>query len=76
MFPVPNGAIFVSGYDMVARRLQMSYSQVIDQFKDDLTETDLNSLLIIITLLTVLVFLVKHLVLTLIVISFPKSVKN
>ena len=24
MFPVPNGAIFVSGYDMVARRLQMS----------------------------------------------------
>ena len=41
MFPVPNGAIFVSGYDMVARRLQMSYSQVIDQFKDDLTETEL-----------------------------------
>lgn len=42
MFPVPNGSIFVSGYDMVARKLMMSYSQVIDQFKDELTEDELD----------------------------------
>lgn len=42
MFPVPNGSIFVSGFDMVARRLMMSYSQVIDQFKDELTKDELD----------------------------------
>lgn len=42
MYPVPNGEVFVSDYDMVARKMKMSYSQVIDQFKDDLTENELN----------------------------------
>lgn len=41
MYPVPNGAQFVSGYSMCARKMMMDYSQVIDQFKDQLTDTEL-----------------------------------
>lgn len=41
MYPVPNGKQFVSEYDMCARRVMMSYSQVMDMFGDSIDEKDL-----------------------------------
>ena len=41
MFPVPNGEQMVSKYDIVARRMLMSYNQVIDQFSDELSDEEL-----------------------------------
>lgn len=39
-FPIPNNEFFVEDHDMFARRIMMSYQQITDFFKDDLSETD------------------------------------
>lgn len=39
-FPIPNNEFFVEDHDMFARRIMMSYQQINDFFKDDLSEID------------------------------------
>ena len=39
-FPVPNSNFFVEDYDMFARRMYLSYSQITDMFDDYLTDKD------------------------------------
>lgn len=39
-FPVPNGEFFVEDHDMFARRVMMSYQQIIDTFDEELTDKD------------------------------------
>ena len=39
-FPIPNNQFFVEDHDMFARRLLLSYSQIIDMFDDYLTDKD------------------------------------
>ena len=39
-YPVPNGEFFVEDHDMFARRILMSYPQIIDMFDDVLTKED------------------------------------
>ena len=39
-FPIPNNQFFVEDHDMFARRLLLSYSQIMDMFDDYLTEKD------------------------------------
>ncbi len=39
-FPIPNGNFFVEEHDMFARRLLLSYSQIMDMFDDYLDEKD------------------------------------
>lgn len=41
MYPVPNGEQMVSKYDIVARKMLMSYNQIIDRFGDELSEEEL-----------------------------------
>ena len=41
MYPVPNGKQFVGEYDMCARELNMTRSQILDMFGDDLSDSDL-----------------------------------
>lgn len=40
-YPVPNGKMFVEDFDMFARKIPMTYQQIIDNFADDLDERDL-----------------------------------
>lgn len=39
-YPIPNSEYFVEDHDMFARRLHMSYQQIIDTFDDVLTDKD------------------------------------
>ena len=39
-FPIPNGEFFVEDHDMFARRILLSYSQILDMFDDYLTNAD------------------------------------
>lgn len=39
-YPIPNGEFFIEDHDMFARRMLMSYSQIIDMFDDTLTAED------------------------------------
>ena len=39
-FPIPNGEFFVEDHDMFARRLLLSYTQILDMFDEYLTEED------------------------------------
>lgn len=39
-YPIPNNHYFVEDHDMFARRMLMSYQQIIDMFDDNLTEKD------------------------------------
>lgn len=39
-FPVPNGNFFVEDHDMFARKMMLSYQQIIDMFDDMLDEKD------------------------------------
>ena len=39
-FPIPNGEFFVEDHDMFARRMMLSYSQIMDMFDDYLTDKD------------------------------------
>ena len=39
-YPIPNGNFFVEDHDMFARRLLLSYPQIIDMFDDYLSEKD------------------------------------
>ena len=39
-FPIPNDKFFVEDHDMFARRMLMSYQQIIDMFDDMLTDKD------------------------------------
>lgn len=39
-YPIPNGEFFVEDHDMFARRILMSYPQIIDMFDDVLTKED------------------------------------
>jgi len=39
-FPVPNGQFFVEDHDMFARRMLLSYTQILDMFDDYLTDKD------------------------------------
>lgn len=39
-FPIPNDKFFVEDHDMFARRMLMSYQQIIDMFDDMLTDED------------------------------------
>lgn len=39
-FPIPNDQFFVEDHDMFARRMLMSYQQIIDMFDDMLTDKD------------------------------------
>lgn len=39
-YPIPNGEFFVEDHDMFARRMLMSYSQIMDMFDDTLTAED------------------------------------
>ena len=39
-YPIPNGEFFVEDHDMFARRMLMSYPQIMDMFDDFLTEED------------------------------------
>lgn len=43
-YPVPNGKMFVEDFDMFARKIPMTYQQIIDNFADDLTDKDLTFL--------------------------------
>lgn len=43
-YPVPNGNMFVEDFDMFARKIPMTYQQIIDNFGDDLDPRDLNFL--------------------------------
>lgn len=39
-FPIPNNQFMVEDHDMFARRIMMSYNQILDAFEDDLTDKD------------------------------------
>lgn len=39
-FPIPNNQFMVEDHDMFARRIMMSYNQILDVFEDDLTDKD------------------------------------
>lgn len=39
-FPIPNGNFFVEDHDMFARRMMLSYQQILDMFDNNLSETD------------------------------------
>lgn len=39
-FPIPNGQFFVEDHDMFARRMLLSYSQIMDMFDNNLTDED------------------------------------
>lgn len=39
-FPIPNGEFFIEDHDMFARRMMLSYSQIIDMFDDYLEDKD------------------------------------
>ena len=39
-FPIPNGEFFIEDHDMFARRMMLSYSQIMDMFDDYLTDKD------------------------------------
>lgn len=39
-YPIPNGEFFVEDHDMFARRMLMSYNQIMDMFDDCLTDKD------------------------------------
>lgn len=39
-FPIPNNQMFVEDHDMFARRIMMSYNQILDAFEDTLTDKD------------------------------------
>jgi len=39
-FPIPNSNFFVEDHDMFARRMLLSYSQIIDMFDENLTKRD------------------------------------
>ena len=39
-YPIPNGEFFVEDHDMFARRMLLSYPQIIDMFDDVLTKED------------------------------------
>ena len=39
-FPIPNNQFMVEDHDMFARRIMMSYNQILDIFEDDLTDKD------------------------------------
>lgn len=39
-YPIPNGNFFVEEHDMFARRMLLSYTQILDMFDDYLTEKD------------------------------------
>lgn len=39
-FPIPNDKFFVEDHDMFARRMMLSYQQIIDMFDDNLTDKD------------------------------------
>lgn len=39
-YPIPNSSYFVEDHDMFARRMLMSYQQIMDMFDDTLTEKD------------------------------------
>lgn len=43
-YPIPNRNQFVEDHDMFARRIMMTYQQILDRFSDDLTENDLKYL--------------------------------
>ena len=39
-YPIPNNNMFIEDHDMFARKLMMSYNQIIDMFDDDLSDKD------------------------------------
>lgn len=39
-FPIPNNKFMVEDHDMFARRIMMSYNQILDTFEDNLTDKD------------------------------------
>ena len=39
-YPIPNNNMFVEDHDMFARKLMMSYNQIMDMFDNDLTDKD------------------------------------
>jgi len=39
-YPIPNGEFFVEDHDMFARRMMLSYSQIMDMFDEYLTDKD------------------------------------
>ena len=39
-FPIPNNQFMVEDHDMFARRIMMSYNQILDTFEDNLTDKD------------------------------------
>lgn len=39
-FPIPNNQFMIEDHDMFARRIMMSYNQILDTFEDDLTDKD------------------------------------
>lgn len=39
-YPIPNNQYFVEDHDMFARRLMLSYQQILDMFDDNLTDKD------------------------------------
>uniref|UniRef100_A0AAU8MHA7 Portal protein n=1 Tax=Geladintestivirus 1 TaxID=3233133 RepID=A0AAU8MHA7_9CAUD len=40
-YPIPNGKMFVEDHDMFARKIKMSYQQILDNFGDNLDDKDL-----------------------------------
>lgn len=43
-YPIPNNNMMIEDHDMFARKIMMSYNQIIDMFDDDLDVTDKNYL--------------------------------
>lgn len=43
-YPVPNGKMFVEDFDMFARKIPMTYQQIIDNFSEELDKRDLTFL--------------------------------
>lgn len=39
-YPIPNGNYFVEDYDMFARKMMLSYQQIMDMFEDNLDDKD------------------------------------
>ena len=39
-YPIPNNNMFIEDHDMFARKLMMSYNQIMDMFDNDLTDKD------------------------------------
>lgn len=44
MFPISNGESYIEDHDMVARKMSMSYNQILDNFGEDLSDTQLEAL--------------------------------